>query len=210
VIEAIGSTSLVAIGDNFYLNSGSGPELKYVFRRGRGCRPVRGAWTPVGAEPTAGGYVVAWKNPGADQYTSWNTDSSGNFVSDTIGIVSGASPALGSLEATVHQDLNGDGVISASAQTVQSGIVNTSSTSADELFSGNTGSDSFVFAADMGNGTITNNSTRSGHIQFDHAAAAFTTEPGPGDTHIAADDALMLHGATVETLQHHLNDFLVV
>ena len=121
-----------------------------------------------------------------------------------------ASSALESLETSFHQDLNGDGVISASAQTVQSGIVNTSSTSADELFSGNTGSDSFVFAADMGNGTITNNSTRSGHIQFDHAAAAFTAEPGPGDTHIAADDALMLHGATVETLQHHLNDFLVV
>ncbi len=68
-----------------------------------------GAWTPIGTEQTAGGYEVAWKNPGADQYTAWNTDSSGNFVSDTIGIVSGASTALESLETTFHQDLNGDG-----------------------------------------------------------------------------------------------------
>src|SRR5258706_9760425 len=41
----------------------------------------------------------------------WNTDSSGNCVSDTIGIVSGASTALESLEPSFHQDLNGDGVI---------------------------------------------------------------------------------------------------
>src|SRR5258706_2276860 len=41
----------------------------------------------------------------------WNTDSSGNCVSDTIGIVSGASTALESLETSFHQDLNGDGVI---------------------------------------------------------------------------------------------------
>jgi serralysin len=214
VIEAIGSTSLVEVGSNFYLNStssGSGPELIY-FGAAVVAGQFGGGWTPIGAEQTAGGYTVAWKNPGADQYTAWNTDSNGNFVSDTIGIVSGASTALGSLETTLHQDLNGDGVISASAQTVQSGIVNTTRTSADELFSGNTGSDSFVFAADMGNGTITNNSTGSGHIQFDHAAAAFTAEPGPGDAHMtaAADSALMLHGATVETLQHHLHDFLVV
>src|SRR5713101_3069239 len=112
VIEALGSTSLVEVGNNFYLNSnssGSGPELKYA-----GAAVVAGefgAWTPIGTEQTAGGYEVAWKNPGADQYTAWNTDSSGNFVSDTIGIVSGASTALESLETTFHQDLNGDGVI---------------------------------------------------------------------------------------------------
>ena len=39
------------------------------------------AWTPIGAEQTASGYEVAWQNSGADQYTVWNTDSSGNFVS---------------------------------------------------------------------------------------------------------------------------------
>ena len=40
-----------------------------------------GAWTPIGAEQTATGYEVAWKVAGANQYSVWNTDSSGNFVS---------------------------------------------------------------------------------------------------------------------------------
>ena len=45
-----------------------------------------GAWTPIGAEQTASGYEVAWHNAGAEQYTVWNTDSSGNYLSD-IGAV---------------------------------------------------------------------------------------------------------------------------
>ena len=70
-----------------------------------------GGWTPIGAEQTASGYEVAWKVAGADQYTVWNTDSSGNYVSNAIGVVSGSSTALESLETSFHQDLNGDGVI---------------------------------------------------------------------------------------------------
>ena len=69
-----------------------------------------GSWTPIGAEKTASGYEVAWHVTGADQYSVWNTDSSGNYVSNTIGVVSGSSYALQSLEPSFHQDLNGDGV----------------------------------------------------------------------------------------------------
>jgi len=54
---------------------------------------------------------VAWKIPGADQYTVWNTDSSGNFITDVIGAVSGTSIALERLEPSFQQDLNGDGTI---------------------------------------------------------------------------------------------------
>jgi hypothetical protein len=43
-----------------------------------------GAWAPIGAEQTATGYEVAWKNGNADQYTIWNTDSGGNYLSKTI------------------------------------------------------------------------------------------------------------------------------
>ena len=53
------------------------PELKYA-----GAAVVAGqfgGWTPIGAEQTATGYEVAWKVAGADQYTVWNTDSSGNY-----------------------------------------------------------------------------------------------------------------------------------
>ena len=48
---------------------------------------------------------------GADQYTVWSTDSNGNYLSNIIGVVSGTSTALESLETTFHQDLNGDGTI---------------------------------------------------------------------------------------------------
>ena len=49
---------------------------------------------------------------GSDQYTVWNTDSNGNFVSNgTGGVVSGSSAALQSLEPSFQQDLNGDGII---------------------------------------------------------------------------------------------------
>src|SRR5216683_2594340 len=61
VIEALGSTSLVEVGNNFYLNSissGSGPELKYA---GAAVATGQfGALTPIGAEQTATGYEVAW------------------------------------------------------------------------------------------------------------------------------------------------------
>src|SRR5258708_3840517 len=61
VIEAVGSTSLAEVGNNFYLyTNGTGPELKY-----NGAAVVvgqfGGAWTPYGAGQTAGGYEVAWK-----------------------------------------------------------------------------------------------------------------------------------------------------
>ena len=57
---------------------------------------------------------MAWKLAGADQYSVWNTDSSGNFLSagDTI---SGTSGALESFETSFNFDLNGDGVIGAPA-----------------------------------------------------------------------------------------------
>src|SRR3984893_16829883 len=112
IIEENGSTSLVEVGSNFFfypVGQFSGPELSYngtPFVAGQ-----FGAWTPIGVEQTASGYEVAWQVTGADQYTVWNTDSSGNYVSNAIGVVSGSSVALESLEPSFQQDLNGDGVI---------------------------------------------------------------------------------------------------
>ena len=40
-----------------------------------------GAWTPIGAVADGSGYEVAWKDPGPDQYTVWNIDSNGNYIS---------------------------------------------------------------------------------------------------------------------------------
>jgi Ca2+-binding RTX toxin-like protein len=111
-IESLGSTSLAQIGNDYFLDANgtsSGPELK------SGGTPwvagQWGAWTPFGAEITASGYEVAFKIAGANQYTVWNTDSSGNISANPIGTVTGSSLTLEALEASFHQDLNGDGVI---------------------------------------------------------------------------------------------------
>ncbi|MBR1302288.1 M10 family metallopeptidase C-terminal domain-containing protein, partial [Bradyrhizobium sp. AUGA SZCCT0042] len=110
VIEAIGSTSLTAAGNHYFLydSGGSGPSLK-----SGGADFVAGSspWVPIGAEQTTNGYQVAWKLTGTDQYAVWNTDSSGNYTSLKTGVVSGADYALQSLEPGFHQDLNGDGLI---------------------------------------------------------------------------------------------------
>jgi serralysin len=120
VISDNATTSLTEVGTHFFLyadSSGSGPSLKYA-----GMDVVMGefgAWMPIGAATMAGGgYEVGWKNGSADQYTVWNTDGSGNFTSDTIGIVSGTSTTLETLEPSFKLDLNGDGNIGV---TVQSG-----------------------------------------------------------------------------------------
>jgi Tryptophan-rich Synechocystis species C-terminal domain len=109
VIEALGSTELVQAGSNFFLDTisgGTGPELKY------GGSPVVagdfGSWTPIAGEITGSGYEVAWKLPGADQYSIWNTDSNGNEIFNT-GAISGS--AVDAYETSFHQDLNGDGTI---------------------------------------------------------------------------------------------------
>ena len=116
-------SSLVESGDKYYLNSssGSGPSLKY-----RGADFVDGTdgtWAPIGAEKTATGYQVAWKEASTGLYTAWNTDNNGNYVSHVStltgsvsgGSVSGTNSALKLLETSFHQDLNGDGQIGASS-----------------------------------------------------------------------------------------------
>jgi serralysin len=111
VIESFGSTELVQVGSNYFLDSvssGSGPELKFG-----GALVVAGqygGWAPIGAERTAGGYDVAWKNAGLGLYTLWTTDSSGNHLTDSAPML-GTSYTLESLETVFNQDLNGDGVI---------------------------------------------------------------------------------------------------
>ena len=113
VIESAGSTSLVKIGNNFYVgtdSSGYGAELAY----GGVVQTVdpTGHVAPIGAEKTSTGYQVVW-TLGSDLYSIWNTDSKGNETSYVH--VSGGSSTLKALEVSFHQDLNGDGVIGAAS-----------------------------------------------------------------------------------------------
>ena len=77
------------------------------------------SWTVIGAEQTAGGYEVAWKVTGADQYTVWATNAGGAYLSNLIGVVSGASAALKGVEPSFQQDLNDDGVIGLSSTEIE-------------------------------------------------------------------------------------------
>ncbi|EJN08763.1 Ca2+-binding protein, RTX toxin [Bradyrhizobium sp. YR681] len=113
-IEAAGSTSLVQIGsyyclDGVGMNTGTGPMLRYggsVVTVGQ-----FGAWTPIGAEQVSGGYDVVLKNSSSGMFSFWSTDSNGNYVSN-LPDAAGDSASVLSMEATFHQDLNGDGVVS--------------------------------------------------------------------------------------------------
>ena len=109
--ESFGVTQLVQVGDGFVLQDGggNGPSLK-----ADAAAVVAGqfdAWTPIGAEAAETGYLVAWKNGAADEYTVWNTDGNGNYLWDPIGTVRGTDGELESREPIFQQDLNGDGAI---------------------------------------------------------------------------------------------------
>jgi len=119
VVEAFGSTSLGLAGNTYSLDpvgGGQGPTLKY---QGAAVVPGEfGSWTLIGAEQTASGYDAAWKVPGADQYIIWNTDSNGNYVSQSEAL-SGTSIVLEASEVSLHQDLNGDGIIGVAPTVVE-------------------------------------------------------------------------------------------
>jgi len=136
VIESFGSTSLVQVGSNYFLDpvgGGTGPELKYT-----GAIVVASQyapWTPIGAEQVGSGYEVAWKNTVTGQFTVWATDSNGNYVSNPVPLVTATDTSLEAIETTFHQDLNGDGVIgvpsSAGSATVSAAQANGGSTAFD-------------------------------------------------------------------------------
>src|SRR5262249_32269220 len=146
VVAASGSVNLTEVGTAFYLydSNGSGPSLKFGgmdFAAGQ-----FGPWTPIGAEATASGYEVAWKYGSANQYTVSITNSSGNYLSNAIGVVSGSDYALESLEPSFQLDLNRDGVIGP-PKTVISDNGTTSLTQA-----GTIGAHFFLYADNTGTG----------------------------------------------------------
>ena len=113
-IATDGTTSLVQANNNYFLDPASGtstgPEVK------QGGAPViagAGGWTIIDAIQVAGGgYDVAWKETGADQYTVWSLDANGNQTGNIAGgVITGESATLENFETIFGQDLNGDGHI---------------------------------------------------------------------------------------------------
>ena len=120
LLQTDGSTDLAQIGVNYFLfahGATSGPELS--FGGAAATSGQFGAWTPVDAVATSGGYEVAWKNSADDDFTAWAVNSAGAFVSDTYGALAPASYALEMMETTFGQDLNGDGVVGVKSTLLQ-------------------------------------------------------------------------------------------
>ena len=140
--SSLGSTSLATIGNNYFLyaaGSTTGPELQY---NGSPVTSEWGGWSPIGAVKTANGYDVAWKVAGADGYTVWSTDNNGNYLSNIVGVLSGASWSLESLETVFNQDLNADGVIGLNPHVIRTDTSSLGSTSLATI-----GNNYFLYAA---------------------------------------------------------------
>ena len=123
MIEAIGTTSLVLQGGDYFLNptaGGTGPVLKY-----QGSPVVVGQFggdVPIGVEQVSSGYEVAWKNTTTGQYSIWSTDASGNYTGNFYMPGSGHDAAFENLEPSFHQDLNGDGTVGLARAATSSSI----------------------------------------------------------------------------------------
>jgi Ca2+-binding RTX toxin-like protein len=226
-IEAFGSTRLVQGGSNYFLqpNGGSAVELSYA-----GAPVVDGQfdqfgghWVPIGAEQTATGYEVAWKVTGADQYTVWNTDNSGNYLSSAFDVASGTSAALQSFETSFHQDLNGDGYIglvlngSSGGQTLTAGGSPTTLIGGpNDILIGGAGADTFVFAPNFGADTVNNFKPGTDALQFSQsmfadAAAALSNAHQVGSDVAITDsslDVVTLHSIQLANL--HASDFHII
>ena len=129
VIESSGTTRLLTDGTHYFLQPVGGPAVALSYNGAPVTVGEFGGWTLIAAQQTATGYEVALKLAGVDQYGVWDTDSSGNWVSAPISNVSGASAALESIETSFNFDLNGDGTIGSSAQSGQTVIESSGTTS---------------------------------------------------------------------------------
>ena len=119
-IEASGSTALVQGADTYFLDVVSGGTGLQLKEAGSAVTAGEfGGWTPIGAEAVSGGYQVAWHDTSTGQYTVWNVDSAGNYISNAIGAVSGSSAMLESFETIFGQDLNHDGTVGLVMTTIE-------------------------------------------------------------------------------------------
>ncbi|UFX46334.1 Ig-like domain=containing protein [Bradyrhizobium sp. 41S5] len=121
IIETAGSTILEQVGNSLHFVTGS-TDVVFKLAGAAVSTDQFPSYNFIGAEKTATGYDVAWKDAGTGLYTVAATDANGNFLSTIAGSVSGSSTSLLSLESTMHQDLNGDGTIGTKAGTVATSV----------------------------------------------------------------------------------------
>ena len=99
--SSVAVTTIDTVDGTTLLQIGAAPDAEYVIEGSDAFEPVLsnqgvtftgGAYTPIAAaELASGGYEVAFKDATTGQYTVWDTDANGDYVSDPIGAVSGSS-----------------------------------------------------------------------------------------------------------------------
>jgi hypothetical protein len=223
VIEDNGSTSLLQVGNNYFMQPNGGTAVELSLNGAPVTTGQFGQWAPIGAEQTANGFEVVWKMTGADQYQAWNTDSSGNGNSVALGVVSGTDSALEALEATFQQDLNGDGYIglvlngSSGGQTLTAGSSPTTLIGGPgDILNAGTGADTFVFKTNFGSNAVSNFTPGTDVLQFSQsmfasAAAALGDAQQVGSDVVItydAQDVVTLHNTQLANL--HASDFHIV
>ena len=108
-IATDGATVLASVSNAFIMENAFGTAVSFLQLNGsvvttgpHGTFAATG-WTPVGAVQTGSGYEVAFWNSdvgGSNQYTVWNVDSNGNYISDATGVLSSANATeLAAIEA---------------------------------------------------------------------------------------------------------------
>ncbi|MBI2736184.1 MAG: hypothetical protein HYX38_06485 [Rhodospirillales bacterium] len=102
VIESLGATTLRQIADTFTVDGKTVKLNGAIFVAGQS-----GAWTPIGAETTAGIYQLALKSGSTDQYVVWTLDSDGNYRSSSD-VMNGNALGAEYYEYLFQQDLNHD------------------------------------------------------------------------------------------------------
>jgi hypothetical protein len=228
VIETAGSTSLVQDGNNYFLESESGPSVELSaggspVAAGQLTDQAGNAWAPIGAEQTASGYEVAWKASGADEYMVWNTDNNGNYQSTSLSATSGTSAALQSFEFNFQQDLNGDGYIgpvlngSAGGQSLTAGSTPTTLIGGPgDVLTAGSGADTFVFQSNFGTNTVNNFTSGVDTLQFSHSIFANATTALANAHQVGSNVAITYDAQDVVTLHNvqlanlHTSDFHIV
>src|SRR5262249_30469086 len=204
-----------------YGSGGTGPSLKY-----QGVDYVAGQYgqiAAIGAEQTARGYEVAWKVPGADQYSVWVTDNNGNYLSNTLTSVSGTSAALQSIETSFHQDLNRDGYMglvlngNSGGQTLTAGDSPTTLIGGpNDILNGGPGADTSVFPPNFGANTVNNFAPGTDALQFsqsmfaDAAAVLSDAQQVGSDVVITHDSLNVLTLQNMQLTNLHASDIFII
>ena len=153
---------------------------------------------------------MAWKITGADQYTVWTTDNSGNYLSSAFDVASGTSAALQSFEPSFHQDLNGDGYIglvlngSSGGQTLTAGSSPTTLIGGpNDILNGGAGADTFVFLPNFGANTVNNFAPGTDALQFNQSTFA-DAQAVLSDAQQVGSDVVITHDSLDVVTLHNM------